>query len=270
MKSKYDALGDIKQWLNQDKLTPTLVNSYQSSLRANSPNHLVLDGLFAQGMLTELVRGLQASSRWAVQQHTYDQLYVDAEQWSNTSHDDRFVQRAIWQRLGLENTSDRQIPDITQITDRAQIPDSTQITQAILHTDNLAEEFLGYLRSPEFLRVISAIFQVELTDIHVAEPTLNTNFFRLAANDFIGVHADDSPGREVCMLLYLNQDWPTDAGGELVFQGISDAFVEIAPVFNRCVLFDPSSAGSEHLVNAMNQKYSGQYRYNVTSWYWSI
>ena len=127
-----------------------------------------------------------------------------------------------------------------------------------------------YLRSPEFLQVISRIFKVELTDIHVAEPTLNTNFFRLSAHDFIGVHADDSPGREVCMLLYLNQDWPEDAGGDLVFQGDSEGPIQIAPVFNRCILFDPASAGSEHLVNQLNPKYANQYRYNVTSWYWSF
>jgi len=258
MKSEGDLLGDEKTWVNLDKLKPTLVESYQSSLRASTPNYLVLDGLFAQKRLTELVHCLQVSSRWALQQHTYEQLYVDLEQWSNTPDDDRFVQRAVWRRLGLDKNSDK--PTHENIAS----------INPLLPTDNLAEEFLRYLRSPPFLRIISDIFQVELTDIHVAEPSLNTNFFRLAAHDFIGIHADDSPGREVCMLLYLNQAWPADAGGELVFRGISDELIEIAPVFNRCVLFDPSSAGSEHLVNAMNQKYSGEYRYNVTSWYWSI
>jgi Rps23 Pro-64 3,4-dihydroxylase Tpa1-like proline 4-hydroxylase len=72
------------------------------------------------------------------------------------------------------------------------------------------------------------------------------------------------------MLLYLNEDWQSDQGGELVFSGKDDNPVHIAPFFNRCVLFDPSSAGSEHWVKALSAETNTRhYRYNVTSWYWS-
>jgi len=117
--------------------------------------------------------------------------------------------------------------------------------------------------------VLSRIFNVQLTDINVADPEINTNFFRLDAADFVEQHADDSPGREVCMLLYLNKEWHNNAGGELAFIGKGDEPISIAPLYNRCVLFDPSSKGSEHWVKTLNAEYADLYRYNVTSWYWS-
>jgi SM-20-related protein len=73
----------------------------------------------------------------------------------------------------------------------------------------------------------------------------------------------------VCMLLYLNKDWHNN-GGELVFIGVDDKPVSIAPLYNRCVLFNPASPGSEHWVKALTtEENTQQYRYNVTSWYWS-
>ena len=71
------------------------------------------------------------------------------------------------------------------------------------------------------------------------------------------------------MLLYLNKNWNTNAGGELVFIGKNNKPVRIAPLYNRCVLFNPSSEGAEHWVEALNSEYSNEYRFNVTSLYWS-
>lgn len=69
------------------------------------------------------------------------------------------------------------------------------------------------------------------------------------------------------MLLYLNKDWDSAAGGELEFSGTNENPVTIAPLYNRCVLFDPSSDGSEHWVRPVTD--STAFRYNVTSWYWT-
>ena len=71
------------------------------------------------------------------------------------------------------------------------------------------------------------------------------------------------------MLLYLNKHWQEQQGGELVFMGQDGNPVAIAPLFNRCVLFDPSSAGAEHWVNPVRGESGSAYRYNLTSWYWS-
>jgi Rps23 Pro-64 3,4-dihydroxylase Tpa1-like proline 4-hydroxylase len=80
------------------------------------------------------------------------------------------------------------------------------------------------------------------------------------------------------MLLYLNKGWSSKAGGELRFLGAnakkgldkdSHNSITIAPLYNRCVLFDPSLTGSEHWVEKLHAEYANQYRYNVTSWYWA-
>ena len=119
------------------------------------------------------------------------------------------------------------------------------------------------------MALLSRIFKVSLTDRNVAKPDINTNYFRLGPQDFVEQHADDSPGREVCMLLYLNKQWRENVGGELIFAGKDDKNISTAPLFNRCVLFDPSSQGSEHWVKSLSSEMTHAYRYNATSWYWS-
>jgi SM-20-related protein len=196
--------------------------------------------LFDGTKLENVIKILQQPHNWQTQRHTYSALYVDNVEWQQASNDQRFVQRDVWQRD----------------TSRS-------------NTDSLADDFLSFLRGDEFMSVLSRIFNIPLTDMNVADPKINTNYFRLNATDFVEQHADDSPGREVCMLLYLNKEWTNDSGGELVFIGKDDESISIAPLYNRCVLFDPFSEGSEHWVKKLNSKYADQYRYNVTSWYWS-
>jgi Rps23 Pro-64 3,4-dihydroxylase Tpa1-like proline 4-hydroxylase len=237
-------------WLNEQQISAEAVRGYRQQLKHSCPRHLVLDNLFDPQKLQAVSRVLQRSAHWQTQQHSYAALYVDAMQWQQTPQTERFVQRDLWQRPsavdgGCDSASDED------------------------NADQLALAFLQFLRSETFLALLSRIFRVQLTDIHVAKPTVNTNYFRLSAADFVNLHADDSPGREVCMLLYLNEDWQSGAGGELMFAADGNSPVAIAPLFNRCVLFDPASQGAEHWVNAVSSALPGQYRYNVTSWYWT-
>jgi Rps23 Pro-64 3,4-dihydroxylase Tpa1-like proline 4-hydroxylase len=248
-------------WLNDEQVTDATIGDYRQSLLRTCPNHIVIDGLFNTLKLDEVMHVLQQPHHWQTQQHTYSALYVDNTQWQHTSKAQRFVQRDVWRR------------DV--------------ISPKAAH--NIAHEFLLFLRGDEFMSLLSRIFNVQLTDVNVAEPDINTNYFRLAPTDFVEQHADDSPGREVCMLLYLNKGWSSKAGGALGFAGkpIGDDVNErvgkvtgkeshnemhspitISPLYNRCVLFDPSSEGSEHWVETLHTEYANQYRYNVTSWYW--
>ena len=229
-------------WLNKDRISDAAIGSYRQSLLASCPNHVVIDQLFNAAKLEVVLADLRQPHGWQTQKHTYSALYVDNSQWQKTARAQRFVHRDVWQRGPVSREDEN---------------------------DKLALEFLLYLRSEEFLTLLSRIFQVQLTDLNLNKPDINTNYFRLGANDFIGQHADDSPGREVCLLLYLNKAWHEAAGGELVFMGQNEATTSVAPLFNRCVLFDPSSTGSEHWVKALNPAYADQYRFNVTSWYWS-
>lgn len=224
-------------WLNQQKISEPALRGYRASLLNSCPKHIVIDGLFDEAKLEKLMSVLRQPLNWETQKHTYSALYVDNDQWQEASNEQRFVKRDVWQR------------------------DAPHLT--------IAHDFLAFLRGNEFMSLLSGIFNVHLTDMNVAEPDINSNFFRLGAADFVEQHADDSPGREVCMLLYLNKRWQSDVGGKLVFIGKNHEPVRIEPLYNRCVLFDPSSEGAEHWVEKLNIKYADQYRYNVTSWYWS-
>ena len=224
--------------LNNKKISNSMIDSYREFLLNSCPNHTVIDNLFNEAKLDEVMSVLQQAHHWQTQKHTYSALYVDNTQWQNTSNDQRFVQRDVWLR------------------------EATNL--------NAAQEFLSYLRGNEFMSVLSRIFNMQLTDKNVAEPEINTNYYRLGATDFVEQHADDSPGREVCMLLYLNKNWDANAGGELCFLGKEEKEpIHISPLYNRCVLFNPSSKGSEHRVKKLKTEHTNQYRYNVTSWYWS-
>jgi len=229
-------------WLNNEQVTDSAICAYRKSLLSFCPNHIVIDNLFTEAKLDEVMRILQQPHYWKTQKHTYSALYVDSAQWQKTSKDQRFVQRDFWRCEAVSSNTD---------------------------CSNIAQDFLSFLRGHEFMSVLSRIFDVPLTDMNVTEPKINTNYFRLGATDFVEQHADDSPGREVCMLLYLNKEWNNNAGGELSFIGKDDEPICIAPLYNRCVLFDPSSKGSEHWVKPLNSEHADEYRYNVTSWYWS-
>lgn len=223
--------------LNYEKITDSTLRGYRESLLKSCPNHLVIDELFDKDKLNEVVELLQKEPYWQTQRHTYSDLYVDNDQWEKTDNNERFVKRDSWRPNKL--------------------------------SPNNAQDFLSFLRGEEFMSILSRIVNIQLTDITVENPSINTNYFRLGPSDFVEQHADDSPGRELCMLLYLNKEWPEDKGGKLVFKGENNQPVRIAPIYNRCVLFDPSSKGSEHWVERLNNKFTDTYRYNITSWYWS-
>ena len=229
-------------WLNKEQTIDSAISAYRESLLKASPNHIVIDNLFDSEKLDKVMSVLRNTACWQTQKHTYSALYVDSAQWLDASKDERFVSRDVWQRKGINANTD---------------------------SANIAQEFLLFLRGSEFMSLLSRVFNVPLTDINVAKPEINTNYFRLSATDFVHQHADDSPGRVVCMLLYLNKEWNNEAGGELMFMGKDDEAISIEPIYNRCVLFDPFSEGSEHWVNAVTSEDTNVYRYNVTSWYWS-
>ena len=239
-------------WLNDELVIDSALFAYRESLLSSCPNHIVIDNLFNEAKLDDVMRVLQQPHHWQTQKHTYSALYVDSAQWQKTSNDQRFVQRDVWRREAASSNAA-----------------SSNTVSSNNPYPNIAHDLLSFLRGDEFMSVLSRIFNVPLTDMNVAEPEINTNYFRLGATDFVRQHADDSPGRQVCMLLYLNKAWNNNAGGELVFIGKNDEPISIAPLYNRCVLFDPSSKGSEHWVEALNAEYADDYRYNVTSWYWS-
>jgi SM-20-related protein len=232
-------------WLNEEKITEAAIRAYRKTLNRSTPRHVVIDDLFEPTQLAAVCAVLQEDFLWQTQKHTYSALYVKESTWMQTPSEQQFVQRDMWQRADER---------------AAQAP------------QKVALDFLHFLRSDSFTALLSQIFRVHLTDLNVAKPEINCNYFRLASSDFVREHADDSPGREVCMLVYLNEHWQTSQGGELVFAGDNQTPIKIAPMYNRCVLFDPASLGSEHWVEQVSPSADNlalTYRYNITSWYWS-
>ena len=234
-------------WLNNQCISDAAIYKFRQALLNSRPQHLVIDGLFNDLSLRSVCKELQQTRYWVTQKHTYSALYVSDDNWQKSPSQERFVQRDVWQ---YQDYLDQDHLDQEQQT-------------------NIAQTFLSYLRSDAFMLWLSRIFDTHITDLNVAKPNINTNYFRLNKSDFVRQHADDSPGRVVCMLLYLNEGWTPDNAGELVFAGGKRGNVSIAPLYNRCVLFDPSSEGAEHWVNSVNNQSENMYRYNVTSWYWS-
>lgn len=244
-------------WLNQKQITDDAIRAHRKFLRSATPGYVVIDDLFLNDKLSDITQVLQQEQHWQTQKHSYAALYVNDSTWQKTPQAKRFVQRDLWLRPDAANTTDAHGNSADALS-------------------NSALDFLTFLRSEEFMLLLSRIFRVKITDKNVAKPELNTNYFRLGQKDFVNQHADDSPGREVCMLLYLNKNWQPQLGGELVFQGKNNQPVVIPPLYNRCVLFDPSSEGAEHWVKAVTADAdnndggdASQYRYNITSWYWS-
>ncbi|MFT5573797.1 MAG: SM-20-related protein [Cryomorphaceae bacterium] len=228
----------LSGWINAHQTSKQAINLANIHLNQSSPNHVVLDDLFLTTKLDQVLNDLSKEKYWQRQRHTYSHLYVDSATWQNTEQEQRFVQRDVWQRPA--------------------------------NTTNTAIAFLEFIRSAEFMAFVSQIFDVAITDLNVADAQVNSNYFRLGCEDFVEQHADDSPGREVCMLLYLNKSWRSDYGGDLSFLGLrQDVPIKITPRFNRCVLFRPDSKGSEHWVDKLATKKTDLYRYNLTSWYWS-
>jgi len=91
-------------WLNQEQTIDSSIRAHRQSLLHSSPNHNVIDNLFDIVKLDKVIAVLQQTTGWQTQLHTYSALYVDNAEWQNTSKDERFVKRYVWQRDGL-NTS---------------------------------------------------------------------------------------------------------------------------------------------------------------------
>jgi hypothetical protein len=83
-------------WLNNEQLINSAINAYRESLLRATPSHLVIDGLFDEARLAQVLRVLQQSDYWKTQKHAYSALYVYSARWQKTSSDQRFVKRDIW------------------------------------------------------------------------------------------------------------------------------------------------------------------------------
>ena len=76
-------------WLNDEHVIGSAICKYRKSLKRAYPKHVVIDGLFNQAKLDEVMEGLPQPGAWQSQKHTYSALYVDNAQWQKTNNERR-------------------------------------------------------------------------------------------------------------------------------------------------------------------------------------
>lgn len=102
-------------------------------------------------------------------------------------------------------------------------------------------EALGALMSEDFCADLSRLTGIE--DLVPDPNLLGGGLHMIAPGGWLNVHADFNWSarlrgvRRVNLLLYLNRDWKWN-GELLLTDGDKNVFHKIAPIFNRCVIFN--------------------------------
>lgn len=115
-----------------------------------------------------------------------------------------------------------------------QLPPTSAFARSLFYTFN-SQPFLGFLE--------------ELTGIKglIADPHfLGGGFHETLRGGRLGIHADFNIHqklrlrRRINVLVYLNHDWQQEWGGDLELwtQDMKQKAKSVAPLFNRCVIFD--------------------------------
>lgn len=115
------------------------------------------------------------------------------------------------------------------------------------HAPPFVRHFLHQLNSPAVLYFLSELTGIEwlLPDPYFQGGGLH----QIVHGGSLNVHADFNFKehinlyRRINLLIYLNKDWQEEYGGylELWDKGMTQRVQNIAPVFNRCVIFSTSS-----------------------------
>ncbi len=83
--------------------------------------------------------------------------------------------------------------------------------------------------------------------------------------DILGWHHDDVSKRNLCVNLYLTDQWLPEKGGLFLYkESKSNTVNEIEPLANRCVMFDPRQHLSHCITPILVQ---GWKRHAITFWY---
>lgn len=226
----------LRCWINPEHLKESSLLNYKEQYLNSKPNRVILDNFLLPNILGDVQRYITTQATFAIQHHTNHDRYLEKEVWEDRPEEDKFVRR--WEYVPAKN----------------QHGDS--------HLTNLVSRFIELLSSLSMHHYLNIIIEKKIKRDAGNPPKI----FKLMPGDFIKPHMDGTPGRVLCMNLYLTKNWTEDQGGALYFEGSKNAKpLKIAPIPNRCVLFDPSAQGSKHWVEAMKE--GSLPRYNLTYWY---
>lgn len=117
--------------------------------------------------------------------------------------------------------------------------------------DEFTRNLFGFFNSSAMLKFLEGITNIQglLPDPYFA----GGGFHEIASGGLLGIHADFRVNeglqliRRVNVLIYLNKNWQETYGGKLELwdKSMQNKVKEIAPLFNRCVIFN-TDADSFH------------------------
>lgn len=145
-----------------------------------------------------------------------------------------------------------EFPDLDQLPNTVRFKERTSIKLASQGTENLspaARDLINYLNSDLFLKYLQKLTGINETLI--SDPYLfGGGYHEIKKGGYLKVHADYNKhdyfelDRRVNLLLYLNDDWKEEWGGNLELyskDNLTSPAISVPPIFNRCVIFNTTS-----------------------------
>lgn len=195
--------------------------------------------------------------------------YAGGEPFPHIMIDD-FVHGAVLEGVVDEVTGDG-VTAWSEMSDRFQQKSACNSTRAMGPKTRALTQFLNGQEVIMFLEALTGIKGL------VPDPLLaGGGLHELREGGFLGVHADFNfqkhmrLDRRINLLLYLNKDWDEAWGGnlELWDTQMTNCIKRIAPLFNRCVIFnttDKSFHGNPQPIHAPD----GRVRRSIAMYYYT-
>jgi hypothetical protein len=137
-----------------------------------------------------------------------------------------------------------------------------------------ARSFFGFLNSSAMLCFLEGLTGIDglIADSHFD----GGGFHEISRGGKLGIHADFRINRKLHLerrlnlLLYLNKDWDEAYGGalELWNKDMRSSFCSIAPIYNRCVVFNTNVDSFHGHPNPLNTP-EGVHRRSVATYYYT-
>ncbi len=159
---------------------------------------------------------------------------------------DNFIDSSVLKQVVAE------FPNLEDLPNTIKFNKGTSIKLASRGSADLSpagRDLINYFNSDIFLAYLQQLTGIE--EILISDPYLfGGGYHEIRKGGYLKIHADYNKhdsfdlDRRVNLLLYLNEDWDSNWGGNLELYDKDDLTspkVSVAPVFNRCVVFNTTS-----------------------------
>ncbi|MFV3130304.1 2OG-Fe(II) oxygenase [Niveispirillum sp. KHB5.9] len=232
----HTTIGALGKWITARHLTPDAIAAAHRAFNGRDERYVVLDDIMDPARLAQIRHLIQEEG----EVRTAYKLYTE----SGWVDGDRFVQAPDEERFIHEHIYTGPKP-------------GHAMSQPTLH-DRLFRMFVGSRPFADFLSAITGLGIGALQ---------NVNLKRLNADHFLRWHSDRSPGRALCMVIYLHDDWQPAYDGRLLMQRADGNGIDrIDPLFNRLVVFSPN-VSTQHAVEPLSPAAAGWSRLNYSLWF---